>query len=40
MNAEILETIGAKILGLGMKIPEIPAQPKYVSAMCHGKLVI
>jgi len=27
MNAEISETIGATILGLGMQIPEIPAQP-------------
>jgi len=35
MNAEISETIGATILGLGMQIPEIPAQRKFVSAMCH-----
>jgi len=35
MNAEILETIGATILGLGMQIPEIPAQRRFVSAMCH-----
>jgi len=35
MNAEISETIGATILGLGMQIPEIPAQRKFVSTMCH-----
>jgi len=35
MNAEISETIEDKILGLGMQIPEIPAQRKFVSAMCH-----
>jgi len=35
MSAEILENIGATILGLGMQIPEIPAQRKLVSAMCH-----
>jgi len=35
MNAEISETIGATILVLGMQIPEIPAQRKFVSAMCH-----
>jgi len=35
MNAEISETIGATILGLGMQIPKIPAQRKFVSAMCH-----
>jgi len=35
MKAEISETIGAAILGLGMQIPEIPAQRKVVSAMCH-----
>jgi len=32
MNAEISETT---ILGLGMQIPEIPAQRKFVSAECH-----
>jgi len=31
MNAEISETIQAAILGLGMQIPEIPAQSKFVS---------
>jgi len=35
MNAEISETTGATILGLGMQIPEIPAQRKFASAMCH-----
>jgi len=35
MNAEISETIQATILGLGMQIPEIPAQRKFVSAECH-----
>jgi len=35
MNAEISETIGATKLGLGMQIPEIPAQRKFVSALCH-----
>jgi len=35
MNAQISETIRATILGLGMQIPEIPAQRKFVSAMCH-----
>jgi len=34
MNAEISETIRATILGLGMQIPEIPAQRKFVSAGC------
>jgi len=29
---------GAKILGLGMQIPEIPAQRKFVSATCHAHL--
>jgi len=35
LNAEISETIRATILELGMQIPEIPAQRKFVSAMCH-----
>jgi len=35
MNAEISETIQATILGLGMQIPEISAQCKFVSAECH-----
>jgi len=35
MNAEISETIQATILGLGMQIPEIPAQRKFFSAKCH-----
>jgi len=35
MNAEISETIRATILGLGMQIPEIPAQRKFVSEIGH-----
>jgi len=35
INAEISETIQATILGLGMQIPEISAQRKFVSALCH-----
>jgi len=35
MNAEISETIRATILVLSMQIPEIPAQRKFVSEMCH-----
>jgi len=35
MNPEISETIKATILGLGMQIPEIPAQRMLVSAECH-----
>jgi len=35
MNADISETIRATILVLGMQIPEIPAQLKFVSAGCH-----
>jgi len=35
MNAEISETIQATILGLGMQVPEIPAQRKFISAECH-----
>jgi len=35
MNSEISETIQATILGLGMQIPEIPAQRKFDSAECH-----
>jgi len=35
MNAEISETIQATIRGLGMLIPEIPAQRKLVLAECH-----
>jgi len=34
MNAEISETIRATLLGLGMQIPKIPAQRKFVSEMC------
>jgi len=35
MNAEISETIRASILGLGMQIPEIPAQRKFDSGGGH-----
>jgi len=35
MNAEISETIRATILRLGMQIPEIPAQRKFVLAGCQ-----
>jgi len=35
MNAEISETIRATKLGLGMQIPEVSAQRKFVSEMCH-----
>jgi len=33
MNAVISETVKATILGLGMQIPEIPAQCKFVSSL-------
>jgi len=32
MNAEISETIGARLLGFGIQIPELLAQRKFVSA--------
>jgi len=35
MNAEISETIRARLLGLGMEIPELLSQGKFVSAGCH-----
>jgi len=35
MNALILETTKARYLGLGMQIPEIITQRKFISAMCH-----
>jgi len=35
MNAEISETIRARLLRLGMQIPELLTQRKFVSAMCH-----
>jgi len=34
-NAEISETIKAKLLGFGMQIPELLTQRKFVSAACH-----
>jgi len=33
MNTVISKTIKATILGLGMQIPEIPAQRKFVSSV-------
>jgi len=35
MNAEISETIRARLLGFGMQISELLAQRKFVSAGCH-----
>jgi len=35
MNAEISETTKGTIVGIGMQVPEIPAQRKFVSAACH-----
>jgi len=35
MNAEISETIMARLLRFGMQIPEILTQRKFVSAECH-----
>jgi len=35
MNAVISETIKAAILGLNMRILEIPAQHKFVSSVCQ-----
>jgi len=35
MNAEISETIRARLLTLGVQIPELLTQRKFVSAMCH-----
>jgi len=35
MNAEISETLRSTILELGMQIPKITAQRKFVSAGCH-----
>jgi len=35
VNAEISETIRARLLGLGMHIPGLITQRKFVSAMCH-----
>jgi len=35
MNAEILETIRARLLRFGVQIPELLTQRKFVSAMCH-----
>jgi len=35
MNAEMLETIRARMLGLSIQIRELSAQGKFVSAGCH-----
>jgi len=35
MNAEISETIGARLLRFGVQIPELLTQRKFVSAECH-----
>jgi len=36
-NTEISETIRSRILGFGMQITELLAQPKFVSAGCHAR---
>jgi len=35
MNAEISETMGARLLRFGVQIPELLTQCKFVSAQCH-----
>jgi len=35
MNAEISETIRARLLGYGMQIPELLTQRKFDSPACH-----
>jgi len=35
MNAVLSKTIKAAILRLGLHILKIPAQPKFVSSVCH-----
>jgi len=35
MNAEISETIGARLLRFDVQIPELITQRKFVSATCH-----
>jgi len=35
MNAEISETMGARLLRFGVQIPELLTQRKFVSAQCH-----
>jgi len=37
MNAEISETLGARLLRFGMQIPELLTQRKFVSAACHAR---
>jgi len=36
MNAEISETIRARLSRFDLQIPELLTQGKFVSAMCHG----
>jgi len=35
MNAEISETIGARLLRFGVQIPALLTQRKFVSVECH-----
>jgi len=35
MNAEISETIRARLFEFGMQIPKLLTQRKFVSAACH-----
>jgi len=35
MNAEISETIRARLLRFGVQIPELLTQRKFISAECH-----
>jgi len=35
MNAEISETMGARLLRFGVQIPELLTQRKFVSVECH-----
>jgi len=37
MNTDFSETIQAIMLGLGLQIPEIPAQRKFVLEECHAR---
>jgi len=39
MNAEISETMGARLLRFGVQIPELLTQRKFVSAQCHALCV-
>jgi len=35
MKAEISETVGVRLLGFGMQIPELLTQRKIISAACY-----